>query len=274
MGKIHDALERAEIERTRGGAPGGTESISHLLDRPVAPPRGRLRFGSRRRVLRDARKARLVLSDSGSPIAEQYRSLRARIQSLRRGRTIRSIVVTIAVPREGKTTTAVNLALCFGLELEHSACLLDGDLRTPAVHRALSKPAAAGIVEVLEGHASLDEALLEVPETRLWALPVHSLPGHPAELLASRRMAVLMEELHARFDTIVVDSPPVLALPDATTLVDLCDAAILVVQSGAASREDVARTLERIDRMKLLGTVLNRAEQPQGTYPYYAGGGG
>lgn len=274
MGKIHEALQRAEMQRAReGGAPGGADSIGSLLDRPApAPGRSRQRR-ARSRTLRDARRARFVLTESESSVAEQYRSLRARIQSLRRGRTVRSILVTSAVPREGKTTTAVNLALCFGLDLEHATCLIDADLRTPSVHRVLPTLPEAGLAEVLEEHASIDEALVEVPETRLEVMPVRSRPPHPSELLASRHMGELLDELVKRFETIVIDAPPVLVLPDATTLVDLCDAVILVVQSGGASRDDVERSLERIDRAKLLGTVLNRAEDLPRSYAYYYGAG-
>jgi capsular exopolysaccharide synthesis family protein len=270
MGKIHEALQRAEDQRARlGGPPGGPTSPQEILDRPPAP---RERRGGARKTrageLRAGRRARLVLNDSDSPISEQYRSLRARIQSIRRTQPIRTLAITSALAGEGKTTTAVNLAASFGLDPERSTCLVDADMRTPAVHRALSEPPAAGLAEVLEGDAKLEEALVQIPDTRLWVLPVRSLPGQPSELLGSTRMAELLEELEARFETVLVDSPPVLGLPDATTLVDLCDAAVLVVCAGKASRGDLESTLERIDGSKLLGTVFNGSdEKPEGYGP-------
>jgi capsular exopolysaccharide synthesis family protein len=261
MGKIHEALQRAEEQReSLGGAPGGPASTRELLDR--APESrgllGRLRGGA----LRAARRSRVVLSDSESAVTEQYRTLRARIQSIRRNRPIRSIVITSALAGEGKTTTAVNLALSFGLDLERETCLVDADLRTPSVHKALSEHAPAGLAEVLQEDAKLEEALVRVPDTRLSVIAVRSLPSHPAELLASRRMGRLLAELYERFPTVLIDSPPVLGLPDATILVDLCDAALMVVSAGRASRGQIDAALERIDAARVLGTVFNRAPEP------------
>ena len=271
MGRIHEALQRAEEQREKlGGTPGGPASAREIVDRPAEPRGlvgGRLRGG----LLRAARRARVVLSDSESAVTEQYRSLRARIQSIRRTRPLRTIVVTSALAGEGKTTTAVNLALSFGLDPERETCLVDADLRTPAVHRAFAELPPAGLAELLEGEAKLEEVLVRVPDTRLWVLPVRSLPAHPAELLSSRRMVRLLEELSERFETVLIDSPPVLGLPDSTTLVDLADATLLVIARGIASRSDLEAALERIDAGKVLGSVFNRAADAP---PVYGSGRG
>ena len=271
MGKIHQALQRAEQERARAV---GVEALEPGLERSAPVPGRPLRSRVRGRKLLDARRSRIVLSESESSVAKQYGSLRARIQSLRRNRPFKTLVVTSAVPREGKTTTAMNLAFSFGLDLEHATCLIDADLRTPSVHRALPDVPEAGLGELLEGHSELDVALLEVPDTRLSVLPVRSLPTHPSELLGSRRMVELLGRLRERFDTVLIDTPPILALPDATELVDLCDAVLLVVGSGISSRDDLEEALERIDRAKLLGTVLNYAADVPKAYDYYYGGAG
>lgn len=271
MGKIHEALRRAEEQRAGlGGISGGIAASRQMPDDPASVPApatgGRTRSARRKaksgraRELRANRRARLVLQDSDSPISEQYRSLRARIQSLRRKRPIRTIAVTSALPGEGKTTTSVNLAACFGLDVERNSVLVDCDMRTPSVHRALNETPELGLAELLQSDAKLDEALIAVPDTRLWALTVRALPTHPAELLASRRMVELIEELALRFETVILDAPPVLGLPDATSIVDLCDAAILVVHAGRPSRRELEETLERIDRTKILGVVFNGSD--------------
>ena len=196
-------------------------------------------------------------------------ALRARIQSIRRTQELRSIVITSARAGEGKTTTAVNLALSFGLELEGATCLVDADLRTPAVHNAVFESPEAGLAELLELDVKLEDALVQVPDTRLSVLTVRALPKRPSELLASRRMTQLMQELQSRFDTVLIDSPPILGLPDTTTLVDLCDAVLFVIGSGSASGADVEEALSKIDASKAIGCVFNRSQEaPKGYGPY------
>ena len=252
MGKIHDALQRAEEERAAlgGGDPQATLAAADVPD-PAA---------DRGEQIREARRSRVMVSGFETGVTEEFRSLRQRIQSMRRTRDIRSIVVTSAIPGEGKTTTATNLALSFGLEPETRTCLVDADLRSPAVHQALHDLPAAGLAEILEADAKLDEALTDVDGTHLSVLPVRALPSYPSELLASRKMIELLDELQERFQTIIIDAPPIAGMPDAAALVDVCDAAVLVVGAGQTDRHDVTAAIGRIDRNKILGTVFNRCD--------------
>ncbi len=268
MGKIHDALQRAEQERTRAGGAAST-TAAHLELEPRMLTGPRRRSSERAERLRDARRSRFMLADTDSSVTEEYRTLRARIQSIRRSQPLRSILVTSALPGEGKTTTAVNLALSFGLELEGATCLVDADLRTPGVHHVFFENPEAGLAELLELDVKLEDALVHVPDTRLSVLTVRALPTHPSELLASRRMTALMEELHSRFDTVLIDSPPILGLPDTTTLVDLCDAVLLVIGSGRASRADLEAALAQIDASKAIGCVFNRSQEAPKGYGLY-----
>jgi capsular exopolysaccharide synthesis family protein len=273
MGKIHDALRRSE--EMRRGAPTAVETAAETdtaievasaapaksAPRAPAPVRG---WFARRKVRSPAPRTRdAAISTGESTLSEEYRTLRARIQSLRRTRELRSIVITSTRPGEGKTTTAANLALGFGLEREGLTCLVDADLRTPRVHQTFRTAGRFGLAEVLEGDAKLDEALVAVSDTRLMVLPVRALPTAPSELLASRAMLELVAELHTRFQTVIFDAPPVLGLPDTVTLVDLCDAALFVVAAGAAPRDEVESALERLDASKIVGVVLNRCDSSE-----------
>jgi Mrp family chromosome partitioning ATPase len=181
MGKIHDALRRAE--EMRHGAPGEAEDTVETASVPAAvaaprpaEPAPARRWLARRKSSRPSRREReTVISTGEATLSEEYRTLRARIQSLRRARELRSIVIT-STAGEGKTTTAANLALGFGLEREGLTCLVDADLRTPRVHQMFPGAGQFGLAEVLEGDAKLDEALVAVPDTRLMVLPVRALP--------------------------------------------------------------------------------------------------
>ncbi len=275
MGKIHDALQRAEELRRSARVEPAEPPASPEVAATPAPEKRRgwraLRKSAKNGAVAKHVRSSVKVSGSESPFSEEYRTLRARIQSLRRTRELRTIVVSSALPSEGKTTTAANLALCFGLEREVTTCLVDADLRTPRVHHAFPGVGPVGLVEVLEGDAKLEEALVAVPDTRLMVLPVRALPTAPSELLGSRAMADLIAELHTRFHTVILDAPPVLGLPDTVTLVDLCDAALFVIGAGRAPREDIESALERLDASKVLGVVLNRCARHEISY---AGGYG
>ncbi len=284
MGKIHDALRKAE--EMRRGAPPSVEIETEIdaepeievrsapieVDVPRAPAKPRRWFPRRKAKRPEPTRPETPIALGEATLSEEYRTLRARIQSLRRTRELRSIVITSTRPGEGKTTTAANLALGFGLEREGLTCLVDADLRTPRVHDIFRGAGPYGLAEVLEGDAKLDEALISVPDTRLMILPVRALPTAPSELLASRAMLDLVAELHTRFPTVIFDAPPVLGLPDTVTLVDLCDAALFVVGAGIAPRDEVESALERLDASKMMGVVLSRCSSSEvpfaGAYGY------
>ena len=270
MGKIHDALKRAEEERTKEGAAPRGATARVVSDPVLAQPRKAM--AARGRRMRDARRSRVVLSGIESGVTEEYRTLRARIQSIRRQHPMTTFVVTSARPAEGKSTTALNLALSFGLEREGNTCLLDADMRTPSIHQGFPENDRPGVAELLETDAKLAEALIQVPETRLSVLTVRKLPSRPAELLASSRMVQLVSELKGHFDTVIIDAPPILGLPDATTLVDLCDAALMVVGQGQSGHADIESALERIDAAKVIGFVFNRSQEEPMSYGAAYGG--
>jgi len=279
VGKIHDALRRAEEERAKLGAvlrdsddaeaeaQLGEDLVDELPGPLIEAPSRWSRLLRFRRTLgrltgpaRGSEHTRPLVDGLDTNAIEEYRSMRQRIQSLRRSRDIKSIVITSALPGEGKTTTATNLALSFGLQSDVSTCLVDADLRAPAVHQALPHAPLAGLAELLDADAKLQDVLIEVEGTRLSILPVCALPTNPSELLASPRMLELLAELHSRFDMVLLDAPPITGLPDATALVDLCDAALLVVSASNTSRQDIAAAIEHIDAAKLMGTIFNRCE--------------
>ena len=146
--------------------------------------------------------------------------------------------------------------------------LVDCDLRNPHVHQSLGLSVDAGLRELLEGQAALEEAITEVQGSRLEVLPVRSLPPNPSELLASSRMTELIEQLAQSYDRVILDVPAVLGIPDAKTLTDLCDGMILVVKADSTAAEEVTAALEVVDQRRLLGMVLNGKIQGAHGYGY------
>ena len=209
MAKVYDALRRAEEERSaRSGAPSTAPSTP--LDFEPARPQPRAR---RRRVpslwkrlvasagssepTGDFNKRRISLLQPDSYVAEQFRSLRGRIDALSVQRPIRTIAVTSPLSGEGKTTAAINLALVTSLSLGRRVLLIDCDMRKPKIHQALGLRPEAGLAEVLSDEVSLDAAILKVEGMNLEVLAVRGKPQNPSELLASPRMRELVEEVGA-----------------------------------------------------------------------------
>jgi len=283
MGKVYDALRKAEAQRAQGGAlRSGISAPAEIpSERPRPPHRDRPGFVSRiSRLLRSAparpvgddaatiNKRRIALLHPDSFVAEQFRSLRARLDSLASERPLRSVALTSALPDEGKTTAAVNLALVSAMGVERRVLLMDCDLRRPRIHTALGLRPEVGLAEVLTDQATLDRAIVKVDGTSLDALPVRGTPANPSELLASARMRALLEEVSRRYDMVILDTPPTLSLPDAKILSEIADGFILVVRADSTSQEDVEAALDVLDRRRALGVVLNGVTMDERRYGY------
>jgi capsular exopolysaccharide synthesis family protein len=186
------------------------------------------------------------------------------------------MLVTSAQPGEGKTCTASNLAL--GLAQRGVRVLtVDADLRRPGITKALGGNGnSKGLSSVLSGACSLDEALYQFEEQpNLWVLPAGPRPPNPADLLASPTMAKILQEARQRFEHIVVDSPPILLVTDATLLATLVDGVIMVVESGVTTSGAVVRAHKILESAggRVLGTVLNKLDLSHDGYygTYYRG---
>ena len=279
MAKVYDALRRAEEERKRrSGAPSTAPSTP--LDFESARPQAKAqttRPSLWKRLLASAgsseptgdfNKRRISLLQPDSYVAEQFRSLRGRIDALSAQRPIRTIAVTSPLSGEGKTTAAINLAVVTSLSLGRRVLLIDCDLRKPKIHQALGLHPEAGLVEVLRDEVSLDSAILKVEGMNLEVLAVRSKPPNPSELLSSPRMRDLVEEVARRYDRVILDTPAALGVPDAKAVAELCDGLILVVRADVTPHNEIEAALEILDRRRLLGLVLNGAQVEQGRYGY------
>ncbi len=192
--------------------------------------------------------------------AEAYRTLRTNVDFANVDDPIRAILVTSAAPKEGKTTTAANLAVAIA-QTGSNTILLDADLRRPGVHQIFDLPNDEGLTSVLRPDgATVEQVAQSTEQANLRVITAGPLPPNPVEVLASRRMARLLEALKEQVDVVVIDSPPLQALSDAAILSTLVDGTIMVVSAGRTRRNAVrgaARTLAARGG-RTLGVVLNR----------------
>jgi capsular exopolysaccharide synthesis family protein len=215
----------------------------------------------------------IVLKHPTSALAESYHILRTAILLSTAPRPPQALLVTSAQPGEGKTCTALNLAL--GLAQRGvPVVLVDADMRRPGIARALDVTAnGAGLSTILSGGHTLDEALRQYESVpNLWVIPAGPEAPNPADLLSSPTMAKLLQELRGRFDHIVLDSAPLLMVTDATILSGLVDGTVMVVESGVMARRGLARAHRILTTTggRILGGVLNKWDaRSEGYYAYY-----
>lgn len=195
-----------------------------------------------------------------APAAERYRLLRTRIKRAENGRNVRAIVVTSPSKGDGKSLTAANLALTMAQESHQRVLLLDADLRRPSVATLFGLHGGPGLCEVLLGVADLDSALVHLPDQHLTVLPAGNPAAQPAELLGSAAMRRVLDTLRTRFDRILIDMPPVAPLADVHVLSPLADGLLMVVRAGITPKPAIERALSGLDMGKVLGLVLNAAD--------------
>ncbi|WP_431235209.1 polysaccharide biosynthesis tyrosine autokinase [Mycolicibacterium psychrotolerans] len=205
-----------------------------------------------------------------SAIAEAFRKLRTNLQFLSVDNPPRVIIVTSSVPNEGKSTTAINLALALA-EAEHNVVLVDGDMRRPSLDRYLHLVGQVGFSTVLSGGASLSEVLQQTQYPHLTVLTSGAIPPNPSELLGSMAAKSVLTELRQKFDYVIVDSAPLLAVTDGALLAANADGALIMTRFGQTKRDQVvhaARNLADVGA-SLLGAVLTlMPTRGGGSYSY------
>jgi succinoglycan biosynthesis transport protein ExoP len=191
-------------------------------------------------------------------ISESYRSLRTALQ-LSSARELKAVAVTSAVAGEGKTATASNLAVVLA-QLGRQVLIVDCDLRKPRLHQVFRVSNRFGLVNQLTATAEPDAVFLPTEVPNLWVTPSGPIPPNPSELLASDRMREWLRAVRGRFDFVILDTPPALAVTDATIVGLLADGVVLTLRSGKVTREEarLCRDRLRLAGIKILGAVLNR----------------
>jgi receptor protein-tyrosine kinase len=213
----------------------------------------------------------LDLNNSHETPAEEFRTLRTRLNHLQTLQPLHTAIVTSPSPAEGKTFTAVNLALAEAQLAESSVLLGDFDLRRPIVHNLFQIKRSPGISDYLTGQCTFAQALRKVDGMNLYLLPAGSAVKNPLELLNMRQVKALFEELPRTFNWAIFDTPPLLFSADANLLATLADGAVLVVKIGSTTFDNVTRAMQSLCENNVLGIVANgaRASELYSKYTYY-----
>jgi len=297
MSRVHDALRRAEqagvanLENGNAPAPVPEAPLEEFREPhgpPPAPTNGRAvvvvedsTIGGLHPAILDnvpevlfqpAPESHLLdLQHSHETPAEEFRTLRTRLNHLQTLQPLHTIVISSPSPAEGKTFTAVNLALAESHLTENRVLLGDFDLRRPLIHNLFQVDRAPGLTDYLMGQVPLAGALRRVSGMNLYVLPAGSPVRNPLELLNTRQAKTLFEELPKVFTWAIFDTPPLLFSADANLLSTLADGTILVVKIGSTTFDNVTRAMQSLCENNVLGIVANgaRASELYSKYTYY-----
>jgi protein-tyrosine kinase len=301
MSRIHEALKKAEQERVVAHA--ATADVAAIPPEPVAAastwterapevpaettlpaaiglPGDYLRFDDLRTRCAhptwhlDPNVNVFFNPDLSVHGAEQFRTLRSRLYQLRGNQSLRTLLVTSAVPGEGKTFVTANLAQAIVRQPDRRALIIDADLRCARLHLPLGAPTSPGLTDYLRGEADEMAVIQHGQEGNLCFIAGGSEVTDPSELLSNGRLRKLLDRVTPVFDWVILDSPPCVPVADASILADLCDGVLLVVRAGSTPSEIALRARQELQGKNVVGVVLNAADE-SGMYGtnYYQGYG-
>jgi capsular exopolysaccharide synthesis family protein len=264
-----DALEWFEAADADAGAAEAPEAASAMALFAGPEPASdveqtpRIEQPPQRTICAPSYDERLLLGSEIRPIAvEQYRRIAAILHHVQRDRAVKVVMVASPSPSEGKTLSSANMALTLSESYRRNVLLIDADLRRPMVHTVFGVPNTAGLTTVL--NADEDERLNVTAVTpHLSLLTAGDPEADPMGGLISRRMRRLIGEASEAFDWVIIDTPPIVLLPDAHILASMVDTALLVVRAGRTSAKAVQQAVTLIGRDRILGVILNGVEERQ-----------
>jgi protein-tyrosine kinase len=303
MSRIHEALKKAAQERSAQLAKGGDTTFVELATAPTAPMSAAtaasmqvpgvddtivrtavtletfpyLRYEdlvkkcATPRWTIDGRLSVFEGNDEKHLGAERFRTLRSRLYQIAGTRPLRRVMVTSSVPAEGKTFVAANLVQSIVRQPDRKVLLIDADLRASRLHQVLGAPRSPGLSDYLIGAADEFQVVQKGSDANLCFIPGGREVSNPSELLMNDRLKKLLELMTPLFDWIILDTPPVLPVHDASMMADVCDGVLFVVRAGMTDHEMAAKATAEFQDRNLLGVVLNRVEDGAGYGGYYYG---
>ena len=289
MSRIHEALKKAEQERAMSQPVAPMETTATVLEPAVEPPA--IRTGatamagaapalgltaeallSRTRETRWSPVSKTMLffgNDEHAAGTEEFRTLRSRLYHAREKQPLSRLLVTSALPKEGKSFTAANLAQVIVRQHGRRVLLIDADLRNPQLHNLLGADPGPGLSEYLRGETDEYSVLQRGPMENLFLMPAGRVGTNPAELLSNGRMKVLLGRLDPMFDWIIIDSPPAVLVSDAAILSKDCEGILLVVRSNSTPVDAARRARSEFAGSNIVGVVLNGINPALSPYLQY-----
>jgi protein-tyrosine kinase len=298
MSRIHEALKKAAEERSaQTGNRAGSDLVELSIQDEIAgtlpvnvdieaKPRtaekadpGLLRFEefakrcTHMKWKVDSEVSAYFAHSNNSVGAEKFRTLRSRLYQIASAQPLKRILITSSTPAEGKTFVAANLAQSFIRQENRRVLLIDSDLRASRLHHHVGASEKPGLSDYLRGDADEYQVTQVGNDGNLCLIPGGSEVSNPSELLHSERMRQLLDRMSLIFDWIILDSPPALAVHDASILADMCDGVLFVVRAGSTDFELATKASSEFHDKNLLGVVLNRVEKGDSYGGYYYGYG-
>lgn len=225
-----------------------------------------------RKIKNQAKKPRklVTISDSNSFISEQFRTIRANINFSLPVQPLKTMLITSSMAGEGKSTIAANIAVVFAQEGK-KVLLIDADLRKPTLQFTFNIRNHIGLTHVLIGKNFYFNAIQETAIAGLDVLPCGAIPPNPTELLSSKNMDSLLEDLKEKYDLIILDGPPLITISDSQILGNKCDGTLLIISTGVSKKEDLLKSEEILlaSKAKIIGTILNNYKMPKNHYQNY-----
>ena len=263
MERIKQALERARAERTGQPAPAAVDTDATAAGKET--PVEQVTYSQTRHVEISApelRDKRVVTSFNPCAFTDAYKMLRTQILQRLKENDWNVLAITSPGTGEGKTLTALNLAVSLAMEVKHTVLLVDANLRHPSLHEQLGLPGSPGLSDYLTHDTPLTELFVHPKGIdHLTVLPGGHAMLNSAEILNSPKMSRLVDELKTRYASriVIFDLPPVLNVADATAFAPYVDATLLVVEEGKTKRKEVEHAVDLLSGTNVLGTVLNKS---------------
>lgn len=253
MSRIEKALEMAA--QLRDG-----RSVSKVQAEKSPTPAPPSQSASRAMAIKPGNRLLTTITEPHSPVSEQYRKLKTNLVKLTKGDEFRNmLMVTSTVSREGKSLTALNLAISLAQEFDHTVLLIDADLRRPSIHQYLGFESSIGLSDCLKDGADIGEAIIRTGVGKLSVITAGKEVLNPLELFSSKRMQELVTEIKHRYHDryVIFDTPPLLPFAETRSLGHLVDGIVFVIKEGEAAQESILEAMDAVKGCRILGVVFN-----------------